>query len=133
MDRPGTDLFAPILCDLQVSDRAHIDPFANKTPHCFSTSTGPLGLAAFGCLASSFFFFLDGPLSSSSAFRFLPVFFAPVRPSPMFAVFLADVKLFLFPVSSTDGSGDIPPFLSLRSAASLASLASFFFRKQSWT
>lgn len=42
-DLPATARFAPILCDLQVSDLAQGCPFGRMTPHCRSTSTGPGG------------------------------------------------------------------------------------------
>lgn len=117
---PGTALLRPILWLLHVKLRAQKPPFGRATPHCFSTSTGPLGLAAFGFGSSFFFFFAFGAFSASpSIFLFLP-FFAP-SPSAT-APLTADFRALFFPPSSSSFS----PF-SFRSAASLASFASFFF------
>jgi hypothetical protein len=115
--RPGTARFRPILWLLHVKLLAQYPPFGSGTPHCLSTSTGPLGFAPLALGSSFFFFFAFGPFSApSSIFLFLP-FFAP---SPSIPVpLIADLRAPIPPSSSS-------PF-SLRRAASLASLASFFF------
>jgi len=116
--RPGTARLRPIEWLLHVKLRAQYPPFGSDTPHCLSTSTGPFGFAPF-CLGSSFFFFFAfGAFSAStSSFLFLP-FFAP-SPSTAAAPLIADLRALKPPSSSS-------PFSFLR-AASLASLASFFF------
>src|SRR5579859_5946619 len=60
-------------CDLQVSDLAHLVPFAgSKTPHCFSTSTGTYSLVwewrgeRFGFAAAGFDFFFFSFLAALS-------------------------------------------------------------------
>jgi hypothetical protein len=111
--RPGTARLRPMLWDLQVRLRAQNPPLGSGTPHCLSTSTGPLGFAPFALGSSFFFFFAPGFSESPSILRFLP-FFAPGS-RPLIADFLARM------------SSSSSPF-SFRSAASLASLASFFFR-----
>jgi hypothetical protein len=115
--RPGTALFRPMLWLLHVKLLAQNPPFGSGTPHCLSTSTGPLGFAPLALGSSFFFFFAFGPFSApSSIFRFLP-FFAP---SPSITVpLMADLRA---PIPTSSSS----PF-SFRKAASLASLASFFF------
>src|SRR5689334_21942793 len=115
--RPGTALLRPMEWLLHVKLRAQKPPFGRGTPHCRSTSTGPLGFAPF-CFGSSFFFFFAlGAFSASpSSFLFLP-FFAP-SPS-ITAPLTADFRAPLPPSSSS-------PFSFLK-AASFASLASFFF------
>lgn len=102
-----------MLWDLQVKLRAQNPPLGSGTPHCRSTSTGPLGFAPFALGSSFFFFFAPGFSESPSILRFLP-FFAPGS-SPLMADFLARM------------SSSSSPF-SFRSAASFASFASFFFR-----
>lgn len=92
-ERPGTARFAPIEWLLQVRDRAHCAPLGSVTPHCFSTSTGPLGLGTLGLGSSFFFFFLGSPLSplssSPSALRFLPFLGPSPSAMPLTALFLA--------------------------------------------
>lgn len=100
-----------------MSDLAQGCPFGKMTPHCLSTSTGPLVLGAFA-LPSSFFFLAFGPSSVPSAFRFLP-FSSPA----FFPPFLS---------SSESSSLSSPSALRASSslaasfARSLASRASFF-------
>jgi hypothetical protein len=102
---------------LQVKLLAQNPPFGSGTPHCLSTSTGPLGFAPLALGSSFFFFFALGPFSApSSIFRFLPF----LAPSPSMTVpLMADLRA---PMPTSSSS----PF-SFRRAASLASLASFFF------
>lgn len=116
---------APIEWLLQVKERAHCAPLGRVTPHCFSTSTGPFGLAVF-CLGSSFFFFFfDSLPSSSSALRFLP-FLLPSS-VPFVALFLA----LFWPMLGLSPSALSGPSSSLSSPAFrrfAASRASFFLR-----
>lgn len=111
--RPGTARLRPMLWDLHVRLRAQNPPLGRGTPHCLSTSTGPLGFAPLALGSSFFFFFAPGFSASPSILRFLP-FFAPGS-RPLIADFLALI------------SSSSSPFSFLR-AASLASFASFFFR-----
>ena len=115
-ERPGTARFAPIEWLLQVRDLAHGWPVGVMTPHCRSTSTGPLGLGTLG-LGSSFFFFFGPAFSSSpSAFLFLPPTFAAAGSVFLPATFLPALTPaggFLSPSSS----------LSLSSSAAAAAVA----------
>ena len=114
--RPGTPRFNPIEWLLHVRLLAQYPPFGRGTPHCLSTSTGPLGFAPLVLGSSFFFFFAFGLSASPSIFLFLPFLApSPSMEAPLTADFLARM-----PPSSSS------PFSFLR-AASLASLASFFF------
>ena len=130
---------------MQVKLLAQYPPFGSKTPHCFSTSTGPFGLGNFGLDGSSFFaFFFFGSFSPSpSAFLFLLFFGAPSGVS-LAALFLAD--LMRVSVGSSremvaESSMGTSPSLSLSLVSSGllpslalwdASFASFFLRARSF-
>lgn len=81
---------APIEWLLHVKLRAHMAPFGNTTPHCFSTSTGCFGFGSFAFGSSFFFFLAFGPFSASaSTLRFLPSFVSSREP------LTADLRAFL--------------------------------------
>src|SRR5436190_22508901 len=113
---------------LQVKLLAHFAPLGKLTPHCFSTSTGPLGLGTFGFGSSFFFFFLESLSSSTSALRFL-LFLEPSSPALPFTALLRALPPLLSTMISLSSSVSLSSPLSAFSLAlAAASLASFFFR-----